>query len=114
MKRPSALLLRRIAVILGFVGCFVVIVVLGFRVLDAALEIDNLKTGGDYIFKRMDDLLVITNASFRSCNMKVQEFERVVKDAGIPMNSWAGETTLVGSFKVTRQGNCVTRIEFSR
>lgn len=114
MRRPSAPLVKRIAVILGFVACFAVIVVLAFRVFDAALEIDDLKTGGDFVFKRMDDLLVITNASFRSCNMRVEEFERVVKNAGIPMNSWTGETTLAGSFKVTRQGDCVTHMEFSR
>ena len=106
--------MKKFSLSIFVIACLVAVAVSFFRVIDAALEIDDLKTGGDFIFRRMDDLIVITNASFRSCNMKVEEFERVVNDAGISLNPWTGETALVGSFKVTRKGDCVTHIEFSR
>jgi len=101
-------------VLLAFAGCLVVIAILFFRVLDSALEIDDLKSGAEFRYKQTDALLVITNASLGSCSLKVDEFERLVHHAGLPpVSGWNTDTILVGSFKVTRRGDCVTHIALS-
>lgn len=111
MKLPSMFVTRWAAVILACVGCLVVIAALFFRVVDAALEIDDLKSSANFRYKEMHALMAITNASLASCGLKVDEFESVVRDSGLPpIRAWESDTILVGSFKVTRKGDCITHI----
>lgn len=107
--------MKRFAVILAFLCCFGVIAVLFFRVIDAAIEIDDLKSDGEFRYNQMQALLKITNASLASCSLKVEEFKRVVQNSGLPpISTWDSDTILVGSFKVTRKGECITHIARSR
>jgi len=111
MSLFSSSFVKSLAAIAACMVCFVIIVALFFRVIDAALEIDDLKQGAEFRYQEAQAMMAIANAALGPCSLKVDEFERVVKDSGLPLiSTWDREEVLVGSFTVTKNGDCIEKI----
>ena len=80
------------------------------RSIDAAIEIDDLKS---QIHLQQEGILFIqsvANDAFSSCKTNVEQFEITAKKNGYAF-VWQGETALVGPFRITKQDSCISKIE---
>lgn len=100
----------RVPILFGVVSVlFVVVVILGFRVIEASLELDGLKSQVTLQREGMDFLETVANTSIENCSMSVAEFERIARtySGGV---TWQDNSGLVGPFRVTKKDSCIEGI----
>lgn len=103
--------MRKVMLVLLFLALLVVSLVLFFRVIDAALEISDLKSGADLRYREMQTLMVLMNASLHSCSLSVSKLESVIQERGVSSGlAWNRDSATLGSFLIVRKGGCVVRI----
>ncbi|MRR08305.1 MAG: hypothetical protein EG828_15555 [Deltaproteobacteria bacterium] len=98
-----------------FTYAFLVILIgtvmaLFFRSIDAAIEVDSLKSEIQLQKKGLQFLQGVANDALSSCRTTVAVFENTARLNGHSV-LWQGETALVGPFKVTKANSCIERIE---
>ena len=80
------------------------------RSIDAAIEIDDLKSQIHLQQEGIQFIQTVANDAFSSCKTSVEQFEVTAKKNGHAV-VWQGENALVGPFRITKQGSCITKIE---
>jgi hypothetical protein len=100
------------ALYIAFCAILIAIAILSFlRVLDAALEIDDLKSQVRLQREALQFLQDVANDTLASCGTTVANFESTAARINGRPVFWEGQIALVGPFKVTKKDSCVERIE---
>lgn len=81
------------------------------RALDAAIEIDSLKSQIQLQEESLQLLQSITNNALASCGTTVAAFEGIAVRMNGHSVFWEGQIALVGPFRVTKKDSCIERIE---
>jgi hypothetical protein len=81
-----------------------------FRVVDAALEIDDLKSQIHLQQKGMQFMQSVANDALSSCVTTISKFENISRANGFTV-LWQDQVALVGPFRVTKKNSCVLKIE---
>ena len=103
--------MRRVILIFLFLALLVVSLVLFFRVIDAALEIGDLKAGAYLRYREMQTLMMFMNASLHPCNLSVSKLDDVLQGGGVSSGlAWDGDFATLGSLLIVRKGECIVRI----
>jgi hypothetical protein len=106
------IVMKRLLVISGVCLLLVIFFVLFFRVADASLELDDLKSGIDLRHREMMTLIVVTNASLDNCALSMDKLEHVIKNNGIaPSVQWVDDLLLLGNWRFIKNGKCVAKVE---
>ena len=82
------------------------------RSLDAAIEIDSLKSHLVSQRESIDFLLSVNVRMIRACSLKTDVFEDIVKQSPYASNNrWNDDRFFAGPFLATRTRDCVSRID---
>lgn len=81
------------------------------RVIDAAMEIDDLKSQVRLQKEAIAFLEAVNDSSLSSCAVKVTNFEVVVKSSSYLLMTWDGDSSLVGPYRIKKHDACITEIK---
>lgn len=94
-----------------FVGLLGLMVIIFFlRVLDASLEISDLKSQVRLQRDGLNFLQSITNQSLQSCSIAVDDIKNIAREYKYEV-WWDDKSFLVGPFKGIKNGSCIERID---
>ena len=82
------------------------------RSIDAAIEIDDLKSQIHLQQEGIKFIQTVANDAFSSCKTTVEQFEMTAKRNGHTV-VWQGDTALVGPFRITKHDSCMRRVTAS-
>lgn len=92
----------------GLLGLMAIILFL--RVLDASLEISDLKSQVRLQRDGLGFLQSITNQSLQSCSIDVDDIKKIAHEYKYEV-FWDDQSFQVGPFKGIKNGSCIERIE---
>jgi hypothetical protein len=82
------------------------------RSIDAAIEIDSLKSHVASQRESIDFLLSLNERTIQACSLKTDVFEDIVKQSPYASNNSCNDDRFfAGPFLVTRTGDCVSRVD---
>jgi uncharacterized protein YueI len=88
-----------------------VLAIVGFaRSIDAALEIDDLKSGSSYVNREMNFLQAVTNEALVSCEITLDKFGKIAKENGYAFRMVNKEQIEIGTFIVTIHDSCISKM----
>lgn len=90
---------------------FIASVALFARVIDASMEIDDLKSQVKLQRNALDFLQSINDQTFKTCTINISELESLAKSRGYSIPHWNDGQASVGPFQVVRLDQCVSRIK---
>lgn len=88
-----------------------VLAIVGFaRSIDAALEIDDLKSANHSANSEMKFLQAVTNEALASCEITLDKFSKIAKENGYAFSMVNKEQIGMGTFIVTIHDSCITKM----
>lgn len=82
-----------------------------FRAMDAALEIDDLKSQVNLQKNSLKFLAEVSNQSLMSCTLNAEKLELLAKEKQLPMRV-EKQSIFIGSFEFTKDANsCISKVE---
>jgi hypothetical protein len=79
-----------------------------FRALDSGLEVSSLKTTIQYHKRELLFLQNVANSALMGQKITITSFQRAIGTNGVV---WDGDSALIGSYKVKRNGDYIVHIE---